>query len=166
MHATSKLEMAYLLRTHVGGLRAVTVLDIGSLDVNGTYRDIIPWGWQYIGLDVRAGPNVDMVTEVENVFPIDDDSVDVAISGQCLEHVANDIALVSEMYRVLQPGGLCLLTAPEAWPNHYPPDYRRYSPGQMRALLESVKFDVLDTYVSDVSKNNSKGTDCWGVAFK
>ena len=43
-------------------VRPYQVLDVGSLDVNGTYRPLIEGrGWSYCGLDIRRGPNVDVV---------------------------------------------------------------------------------------------------------
>jgi len=40
----------------------LTIMDLGSMNVNGTYRpffDIAPW--QYTGLDIEQGDNVDIV---------------------------------------------------------------------------------------------------------
>jgi hypothetical protein len=44
--------------------RQARVLDVGSYDVNGTYKDIInDPAWTYVGADLAAGPNVDVVLQ-------------------------------------------------------------------------------------------------------
>lgn len=62
----------------------VSVLEIGSLDINGTVRDFfVPT--EYVGVDVAPGPGVDLVALGQHVdYP--DNSFDVAISAECFEH--------------------------------------------------------------------------------
>ncbi|OGG04234.1 hypothetical protein A2Z33_03730 [Candidatus Gottesmanbacteria bacterium RBG_16_52_11] len=50
-------------------------------------------------------------------LPFTSDSFDRIICSEVLEHVASDTRLVSEMLRVLKPGGIALITVPSA---HYP----------------------------------------------
>lgn len=45
----------------------------------------------------------------------DDSSVDVVISNHVLEHVPDDRKAISEMFRVLKPGGFAILTVPQNW---------------------------------------------------
>ena len=45
----------------------------------------------------------------------DEASVDVVISNHVLEHVPDDQKALSEMFRVLKPGGFALLTVPQNW---------------------------------------------------
>ena len=62
MHATSMSEMARLL----GRWPApdADVLDVGSMDVNGSYRALIEGrGWRYTGLDIAPGANVDVAAD-------------------------------------------------------------------------------------------------------
>lgn len=60
------------------------VLEVGSLDINGTVRDFFE-GCEYVGVDVGEGPGVDVVANGENLtYP--DKSFDVAISCECFEH--------------------------------------------------------------------------------
>jgi len=56
MHDASMSEMTRILDRWPGHAR---LLDVGSYDVNGTYRPMVERrGWQYTGMDVSAGPNV------------------------------------------------------------------------------------------------------------
>ena len=61
MHASSYRIMKRLIERIPSGSEPLSVLDVGSFDVNGTYRDLIPDAWSYVGLDIRPGPNVDVV---------------------------------------------------------------------------------------------------------
>jgi hypothetical protein len=62
----------------------VDVIEIGSLDINGSVRDFYN-AKSYIGIDLDEGPGVDQIAEGQNVdFP--DNYFDVAVSAECFEH--------------------------------------------------------------------------------
>jgi hypothetical protein len=48
---------------------AGTVVDIGSMDVNGTYRHLFP-AWRYIGVDMEPGLGIDIVVHKLYRYPI------------------------------------------------------------------------------------------------
>lgn len=60
----------------------------------------------------RRGLQADFRVSTGYRSPIDDASVAVAISSDVIEHVADPEALLHDMYRVLKPGGLAILTTP------------------------------------------------------
>ena len=64
--------------------RWCNVLEVGSLNINGTVRDFFS-NCQYVGVDVGSGPGVDVVAYGENLT-YNDDSFDVAVSAECFEH--------------------------------------------------------------------------------
>ena len=84
------------------------ILDLGSLDVNGSYREHFAVGpWTYRGLDAAAGKNVDIVLrDPYDWRKIRSDSADVVISGQAFEHVEFFWLTMLEIARVLKPEGL------------------------------------------------------------
>lgn len=132
-----------------GGLR---VLDAGGRDVDGgSYRDIFR-RHRYESLDIDPGINVDIVAEDPYRWPIADESYDVVISGQTLEHVEHDGAFVAEVARVLRRGGLYCLIAPGGGPRHCPPDYRRYTRETMIRLAELAGLIVLECVQGTVGK--------------
>ena len=57
----------------------------------------------------EVGQGLVMAADGESL-PLRDDSIDVAVSLQVLEHVANPQAMLQEVFRVLRPGGVFLLT--------------------------------------------------------
>ena len=96
---------------------------------------------------------------VDGRIPLDDESFDCVISGQCLEHVRNPFKVVAEGARILKKGGYMLLTAPNEWRIHrYPIDTFRYNPDGMAALMEEAGLTTVKTYIN---KN-----DCWGIGVK
>jgi len=76
----------------------VSVLEVGSLDVNGTVRTFFDSS-RYVGVDVAPGPCVDVVANGENLdYP--DDSFDVTVSVECFEHNPEWVATFRNMWRM------------------------------------------------------------------
>ena len=76
----------------------VKVLEVGSLDINGTVRDFFD-AIRYVGVDVAPGPGVDVVAQGENLdYP--DDSFDVAVSAECFEHNPEWVLTFANMWRM------------------------------------------------------------------
>ena len=162
MHASSWTEMKLVLDKHLGhrhGL-ALKVLDVGSMSVNAnyphTYREHMDPAWTYVGCDIAAGKNVDLVQFSPYRIQDAPGEYDVGISGQCLEHVEYPWLLAQEMARMLRRRGLLILTAPWQYKVHrYPLDCWRLLPDGMAALLRYAGLRVIETYIRE--------TDCWGV---
>ena len=84
------------------------VVEIGSLNINGTVRIFFD-NCYYIGLDVAEGKDVDVVCEGQK-FNAPNESFDVAISCECFEHNPEWVATFRNMYRLIRPGGMILMT--------------------------------------------------------
>jgi SAM-dependent methyltransferase len=77
-------------------------------------------------------------------FPFANGCFDSILCNQVLEHVFNPDEFISEILRVLRPGGKLLLTVPFVWDEHEQPyDYARYSSFGLHALLEKHGFSVI-----------------------
>lgn len=138
MHDASFRQMARILKTRQGG--PANVLDVGSLDVNGTYRPIVDYlGWRYTGLDMCKGPNVDIVSPDPYRFPVDDNAFDIVISGSTMEHVQAIWLWVPELVRVLRPNGMLAIITHTNYPYHrYPVDCWRILPDGARYLFDQT----------------------------
>lgn len=113
------------------------VIDLGSYNVNGSYKELLPTDATYTGFDLEAGPGVDVVLQDAYSIPVGDGSVDVVMSGQMLEHCAHFWRVFTEIARVLKPGGLAFINAPSAGPIHrYPVDCYRFYPDAYQALAD------------------------------
>jgi hypothetical protein len=144
------------------------VLDVGSYNVNGDYRELCESrGLQYQGLDIAAGPNVDIVAESPYIWPVDSNTYNMVISGQCLEHVEMPWLWARELYRVCKPGGLAIIIAPGLnWGIHrHPVDCWRVLPDGMRALL--INWAGFSEKVIGIKGVATKpNCDCFGVVRK
>jgi SAM-dependent methyltransferase len=141
----------------------ISILDIGSYDVNGSYKPIFEQdGNHYVGLDMVAGPNVDIVPVSVYKFPLASNSFDLIVSGQTFEHTEFFWMTWLEMVRVIKPGGLIFLIAPSRGPEHrYPQDCWRFYPDGYRALARFGKCELLEVS-TDWAPHPDPGSSDWG----
>lgn len=96
-------QMAARFPQHFTGCR---VLEVGSLNINGTVRDFFT-GCDYIGVDVAQGPGVDVVALGQDLdYPAA--SFDTVVSAECMEHNPEWAATFANMHRMAD--GLVLMT--------------------------------------------------------
>jgi len=129
----------------------IKILDVGSYDVNGSYRQFFASErFIYTGLDMEAGPNVDLVPEHPYQWDeIAADSYDVVISGQALEHIEFFWVTISEMVRVLKKDGLLCIVAPNGFGEHrYPVDCWRFFTDGMIALARYTKLELIHAHTN------------------
>jgi SAM-dependent methyltransferase len=66
----------------------------------------------FVGVDlVRTGPHVTTIGDAASL-PLQDCSFDTVICIHVLEHVDDDRQVISELYRVLKPGGSAIVSVP------------------------------------------------------
>lgn len=145
MHPTSLAHMKRLAATHLSLASPGTVIDVGSLDINGSYREIFASrGWRYFGCDAAPGKNVDVLLSDPYALPFEDGSIDLVVSGQALEHIEYIWQTMAEIARILRPGGMVFLIAPSRGPEHrFPVDCWRFYPDGFRALARWARLDVV-----------------------
>jgi SAM-dependent methyltransferase len=123
------------------------VLDVGSLDVNGSLRPLIE-SWrpaEYVGVDIARGPGVDVICSadalVEHFGPA---RFDVVVSTELIEHIRDWKTAVANIKRVCAPRGWLLITTRSyGFRYHaYPHDYWRYEIDDMRRIFSDC--EVLD----------------------
>lgn len=125
------------------------VLEAGSMDVNGSVRPILMAHRpkSYVGTDLRAGPGVDVVCPVgELVEFFGRSSFDVVVSTEMLEHVEDWRGAVSNMKRVLRPGGfLALTTRSPGFKYHpYPKDCWRFTRHDIRCMFSDMDIEAIE----------------------
>jgi len=117
-----------------------TILEIGSFIVpgRGHHADLRPLfpGRKYLGTDMREGPGVDQVCDVEDL-PFESETFPSVISCDTFPHVRHHWIGIREIHRVMKPGGVLFFTVPFFFPIHdHPQDYWRFTPDGVRVLLE------------------------------
>ncbi len=66
----------------------------------------------YLGVDKHAGPNVDIVATLPAPLDLPDGCAGVIRAVDFLEHIADKVALINEIHRLLAPSGLLLSMTP------------------------------------------------------
>lgn len=172
MHPTSFALMdRLLLRLYPGDDRPLRVLDVGSLNINGTYRELVERrGWDYVGVDREQGANVDVVAHVGDIS-LDtwrhrmtahgfSPRFDVVISGQTLEHDAAPWLTVRNVARVTNCASIVLI-APFVFPVHHEPDYWRFTGQGLAALLSYAGLQVTTSGIEGDRDAYAVGVRWW-----
>jgi SAM-dependent methyltransferase len=109
--------------------RKARILDFGALIVNGSLRDVAPLDCEYVGLDVIAGPGVDVVVKLGEMPAFSLGSFDLVVSTSMLEHDAAFWRTLDIMAELVKPGGHLYVNAPSNGHYHaHPGDYWRFYP--------------------------------------
>lgn len=140
---------ADLLRRAVGGYAddARLVLDVGSADAPSA-------GWlgegrRTVALDVdHRGLGPGGVCGSAEALPFADGTFDAVAAFDVVEHCADEALALSEMRRVLRPGGVLLVSVPAyqwAWTDHdvHNQHFRRYTRRRMTRALAGADLEVL-----------------------
>ena len=101
---------------------------------------------RYVGVDRSraSGPGMDVCGDAL-ALPSRGEAFETVICSQVLEHLPEPGLAMSEMARVLKPGGLLVLTAPHIWGIHEEPDdYYRYTGYGLRYLADQAGLDVIE----------------------
>lgn len=134
------------------GLKPEKVLDIGC----GTGANLLLFKGRVVGLDIsfkaltlakRRKTNAILVQGKAESLPFKENSFDLVLALDLLEHLPDDVKGLREMYRVLKKGGTLLVTVPAyqfLWSEHDEAlgHFRRYSKGEIKAKLEGVGFNL------------------------
>lgn len=104
----------------------------------------------YVAIDLAVGEsawnygNLDIIGYLDRL-PLAAESVDAVLSTQTLEHLEFPREAVTEIYRVLKPGGLLYLTAPMAHEEHQAPyDFFRYTSYGLDSICRAAGFGSID----------------------
>jgi SAM-dependent methyltransferase len=160
-HPEQRSFCKWVKRKHPQYFTGTTVVDVGSLNVNGTNRYLFSEfinACRYVGIDIVSGKNVDIVGKAHEVLPqlglayhqhqsafyrwhneVAEIVPDVVCSTDKIEHEEWQASL-GAMYDVLRPGGLLLIT------------YRNISVEDFTSVL---KPELFDEYYINFNKINS-----------
>ena len=92
--------------------------------------------------------------EVPPIKGIEDSTIDFVVTFQVIEHIEDDELFLSEIYRVLKPGGKMILTTPNAKMSltRNPWHIREYTTDQMADTLQS-SFSDFNILIKSIPKS-------------
>ncbi|WP_354682055.1 glycosyltransferase [Cupriavidus necator] len=169
------------------------VVDIGSLDINGNNQYLFD-DCMYLGVDLMPGRNVDIASKGHELN-LPDESVDVVVSTECFEHDQYYAQTLSNIVRMLKPGGLfffsCATTGrPEHGTRRTKPEdapftqefgdwgdyYKNLDESDIRQVLDvdgifdryafSYNFDTCDIYFWGIKKGVLEKRDNYSFQVK
>jgi SAM-dependent methyltransferase len=95
-------------------------------------------------------------------LPFHNEQFDCVIATELIEHLPRPHSFLTEVYRILKPGGCLLLSAPFSYPIHEAPrDYFRYTHYGLKFLIESSRFEL-----SEISTIGSLNAVLWDILSK
>ncbi len=139
------------------------ILELGSFQVAGqehiaNLRALFP-GRHYTGIDIRRGPGVNSVEDVERL-PRPNRTIGAVIALNLFEHVQHFWRGFEEIGRVLRPDGLVIVSCPFHLHIHaYPNDYWRFTPDAFRLLLDQFPTKIIGYHGPE-----KRPLDVWGLA--
>jgi SAM-dependent methyltransferase len=169
---------AFIERQLATAPSGLTVVEVGSRqggahDVRPVVEARLPA--RYIGVDVIAGPGVDLIGSVEHLTATTGAGVaDMVVCAEVMEHVRDWRAAIAEMKLALRPGGRLLITTRSpGYPFHVSPfDYWRYTPedaaslmADMEDLLVEIDTSAPGVFISACKPADFRAADLTAVAL-
>jgi len=118
-------------------IRPKRVLEIGSMDTNGSPRQYFPES-EYIGIDIKPGKGVDYVIPVQDIgFHFFMNQFDAVLCLYVLEHIDDLWVGFNQIDRALSKHGYLYITVPGiGFPVHSrPKDYWRFTEYAIRDVI-------------------------------
>jgi SAM-dependent methyltransferase len=130
-------------------VRDRAVLEVGSLDVNGSLRAYVEslGPTRYVGIDIVPGTGVDEVCDARDALErYGPQSFDVLISTELIEHVRDWREVVHGFKQMLRPEGVLIVTTrSRGHPYHgYPADFWRYEIEDLRQIFGDLQIETLE----------------------
>jgi SAM-dependent methyltransferase len=131
-------------------VRSKSVLEVGArvvqreLSFRQFVEDLGPS--RYLGVDIERGAGVDEICDAEDLRRrFGDQSFDVLISTELVEHVRDWRLVISNFKHVLRPGGVVLVTTrSRGFSYHgYPDDHWRYEVEDMTIIFSDFEIKTV-----------------------
>ncbi len=117
------------------------VLELGTSrsipDRSTMHKDWVPHAGEYLGTDIQAGVDVDIVADIHRLTQVTGcEQFDVIISCSSFEHFKYPHLAAHEIMRALRVGGILYIQTHQSFPLHaYPYDYFRFSKEALAGLF-------------------------------
>jgi SAM-dependent methyltransferase len=134
-----------LLSSHEQMMHGIC-LDLGGEKIGTRSKfkpNLVPGDlWYYLNIDFAVGP--DLIADAHSL-PFVCDLFDCVVCCEVLEHLQDPLLCSREIFRVLKPDGVLLISAPFMFPIHADPfDYYRFTPqGLVKMLNDYSNLEII-----------------------
>lgn len=145
MHIGNREFLNYLRKTYPTNFHQAKVLELGSLDINGSCRDAFT-ECQYTGIDIVPGKCVDVVVAAQDTV-FTEEEFDTLISFSMVEHDPNWAESIRHNIPWLKRGGLfamCWGGEGNRW--HGPEPWKPVPVADMRRLIATLPLVNVDIF--------------------
>src|SRR3989344_169049 len=121
------------------------IIDIGGKKKNkrGLF-DISKFGTEVTYVNIDGSTEPDIIADASSI-PLPDETFDLAIIAELLEHVPDPVAVLREAHRLIKPGGKILVTIPFMVGIHGDPqDFARYTPTFLEKASREAGFNGVE----------------------
>ena len=147
--------VAYCRLLYPDNFRNCHVLEVGSLNINGSIREFFA-DCSYVGVDLGEGPGVDLVARGEDL-DFANNSFNTVASCECFEHNPEWVKTFQNMHRMCKLGGLVFMScATTGRPEH----------GTPRTTPQDSPFTSLTSeYYRNLTQEDFKDEFCLSKMF-
>lgn len=132
------------------------VLELGC-EVGVLARQLAGFGNRVTGIDISEAAIAQLPEYIQGAvsilpeIPFPDESFDVVVATEVLEHLEQDDACIQEVVRVLRPNGRAYFAVPNncLGPEEEPEHLRAYTPETLEALLSPYGQVFFETFVDE-----------------
>lgn len=132
-------DMAPLIAEHVSG----SVLDLGAGQM-AWRTELTRASPNYQAADLeKTHEDIEFIVDLTKTLPFDNDAYDTVFCCSVLEHLIDFSQALSEMHRILKPGGRLILSVPFLFYRHGDPhDYFRFTSYAIRHLAKAHGYEL------------------------
>ena len=112
MHWSVSRTFETFVESYLAKTGAISVLEVGSANVNGGLRDKKLQNMSWVGVDLDDAPGVDIAVKVGAPLPFENAGFDLVLASSVFEHDIQFWNTFLEMSRVLKRDGLLFITVP------------------------------------------------------
>ncbi len=139
-----RLNIEQAIARHLANTHINTLVDYGCGSM--PYKELfLPIVDNYIGVDVQENTKADIHLNSSGSIPLGNETCDIVLSTQVLEHVHSIEKYLGEVYRILTPDGFFFLSTHGFWQYHPEPvDLWRWTKEGLQKDIKENHFNIIE----------------------
>ena len=136
-------ELERIIITHIKKADCECLIDFGC--GNEPYRSLFsPFVKNYLGADISLNDKSELNIRDDGTITVNDNTADIVLSTQVLEHVEDPVKYITEVKRILKNNGFFILTTHGYWIYHPDPaDYWRWTSAGLQKIVSDAGMEIV-----------------------